>query len=217
MVGEQRPVAEIRPEILHLVRRHGSVAIAGDHIGIAAQEDRSVGHPMDGTVFAQGVIDRERIVQILGRQGVDIEGQRGFAGCRFHRSLSCLSHQYIPRPWHGAVFIDGLIRDREVRITECAGRNSDHVRQTRRIPEDRRTAVRAEMKVDAKAAVRVRSKTRFSPDVRMFSLRKKLRYRKRCRSGVGSRCNGRARPSPAHPCSGLTVDRRHRWLRVRWS
>ncbi len=84
VVPIQTAVAELRPELPRLVRRHAAVLVDSKHVGMAAEEHRTIGHPVDRAVTAQGVIDGKRILQKGRSQAVEVESPRRFLGCDLH-------------------------------------------------------------------------------------------------------------------------------------
>jgi hypothetical protein len=89
----QEAVAEVRPEVVRLVRAPGvGVAIDCGAIIIAAEEIRSVRHAMDRIVLAPRAVERARIGEEAGVEPLEVEGERGVAvgrnGCGRHAVLS---------------------------------------------------------------------------------------------------------------------------------
>jgi hypothetical protein len=71
---EERRRTVLGQELLALVRAEGrAVLVDGDDVGVAAQEDAAVGHPLDRGVPAQGAIRRVRIVVEALGQALQVE------------------------------------------------------------------------------------------------------------------------------------------------
>ena len=77
VVGIKRPVAEFRLEIHLLVGTHRRVLEGQHHVLVAGQQPGAVRVAMDRIVFPQSPVHRERVVQKILADGVEIEGQRG--------------------------------------------------------------------------------------------------------------------------------------------
>ena len=77
VVGIKRPVAEFRLEIHLLVGTHRRVLEGQHHVLVAGQQPSAVRVAMDRIVFPQSPVHRERVVQKILADGVEIEGQRG--------------------------------------------------------------------------------------------------------------------------------------------